>query len=245
MERSSASSRKSETKYILLVDNKNSDVFTCSMLLQRFDYRVCTSNTVRQALEMISVAVPCLIIADIHLPGMSGLDLLSLLKLDPRTSEIPVIFLLQTPDGMNEHRCLEAGAYACINKPIEAEMLFKTVQAAVESHPRGNIRIPIKLMVSVNKKSLDIIEGECASVLSEHGMYVRTRSPYRKDEQLSVELNVNGRLIPADAVVLYCHRYNDGPFREPGMGLKFTRMEKRDREFIRDFIRNEITHGIV
>jgi len=233
------------TRYILLVDNKNSDLFTCSLLLQRFDYRVCTSNTAGQALEMVSVAVPSLIIADLLLPGMSGLDLFNLLKQDPRTAEVPVIFLSQADDPTAESRCHETGAFACIPKPIETEALFRIVQSAIESHPRVNIRIPTKLSVSVNKTPLDSIEGECASVLSEHGMYVRMRKPYQRDEQLDVELKINGRLIPAKATVLYCHRFDDGPFREPGMGLKFMKLAHGDREFIREFIRSEITRGIV
>lgn len=233
-----------DSRYILLVDSKNSDLFTCSMLLQRFEYRVCTSTTAGQALEMASVAVPSLVIADLALPGMSGLDLFSLLKQDPRTAAVPVIFLGERTDHTAEERCRDAGASACLAKPVEAESLFRAVQAAIESHPRVNIRIPTKLSVSVNNMPLDSIEGECASVLSEHGVYVRMRNPYQRNEQLAVELRINGRTIPAEATVLYSHRFDDGPFREPGMGLKFVNIAQNDREFIKEFIRGEITRGI-
>ncbi len=151
-----------------------------------------------------------------------------------------------TPEGDQaaQKRGLDAGAAFCIAKPIEAEELYRSVQAAIEATPRANIRIHTRLSVSLNGVPLDCIEGECAAVLSEHGMYVRMLKPLQRNEQLAIELNVNGRVIPAEAAVLYSHQFGDGPFTEPGMGLKFVRIAAEDRAFIRQFIREEVTRGI-
>jgi CheY-like chemotaxis protein len=232
------------SRYILLVDNKTNDVFYTSMLLQRFDYRVCSANSVRDALEMISVALPALVIADLSLPGMNGLDLLRLLKEDNRTAALPVIIFTPAGDLNAEGRCRDAGAAAVVSKPAKAENIYRAVQAAIEPVPRANIRIHARVPVKVNDIPLDCIEDECATVLSEHGMYIRMVKPYDRNEQVSIEMNLNGRGISIHASVLYSHRYGEGPFKEPGMGLKFIRIAAEDREFIRKFISDEVNRGI-
>jgi CheY-like chemotaxis protein len=213
------------------------------MLLQRFGYRVCTANTSAQALDMVSVAVPALIITDLYLPGMSGADLNNLLRQDPRTAAVPMIFLRPAGDETAERRCL-AAKVPSIPKPIQVEDLYRTVQESIEATPRSSIRIDTRLTVSVNSIPLDCIEGECVSVLSEHGMYVRMHEPFNRNEHLSVEMKINDRIIPVEATVLYSHRYGEGPFAEPGMGLKFLRISPGDHSFLREFIREEILKDI-
>ncbi len=232
-------------RYLLLVESKTTDLFSDSILLQRFDYRVCAVTSAGQAVELSSLALPTLVIADLHLPGMSGVDLIRLLRQDPRTAAVPVILLAPAGDGSAERRSRAAGAVACLAKPVQAEELYRTVQTAIEATPRSSIRIKTRLSVSVNNVPLDCVEGECASVLSEHGMYVRTLSPCPRDDRLTLELNINGRVVAADAAVLHSYGPGEGPFSGPGMGLKFLRMAPGDQEFIRQFIREEVFRGIM
>lgn len=245
MQDTAPAERNRKVRYILIVESKTTDLFYDSMLLQRFEYRVCTVNSAGQAIELASMALPALVIADLYLPGMSGVDLIRLLRQDPRTFSLPVILLTPSGDQSGERRCRAAGAIACLIKPVQAEELYRTVQAAIEATPRSSIRIRTKLSVSVNNVPLDCIEGECASILSEHGVYVRTLGPYPRDDRLALEMNINGRVVLADAVVLHSHRPGEGPFMEPGMGLKFIRIAPEDQEFIRQFIREEVSRGIV
>ena len=243
MNRTASYSTKYSRRYILVVDSKTTDLFTCAMLLQRFSYRVCTANTSVQALEMVSVAIPAIVIADLYLPVMSGIDLNSLLKQDPRTASIPIIILRPSDDEAAMRRCLSL-KITSLPKPIQIEDLYRTVQAAIETTPRSNIRIETRLTVSVNNVPFDCIDGECASVLSEHGMYIRTREPHGRNEHVAVQVNINGRVISAEATVLYSHRYGDGPFAEPGMGLKFLQMAPEDYTFIREFIRETVMREV-
>jgi CheY-like chemotaxis protein len=245
MQDTAPAERNRKVRYLLIVESKTTDLFYDSMLLQRFAYRVCTVNSAGQAIELASVALPALVIADLYLPGMSGVDLIRLLRQDPRTSSLPVILFTPAGDQSAERRCHAAGAVACLSKPVQAEELYRTVQAAIEATPRSSIRIPTRLSVSVNNVPLDCIEGECASVLSEHGMYVRTQSPHPRNDRLALEININGRVVFADAAVLHCHHPGEGPFTEPGMGLKFIRMEPEDQEFLRQFIREEVSRGLM
>lgn len=89
----SSGGTRHQARFVVLVDADAHLLFTLAMLLQRFNYHVCTAKTGEEALEMITVAVPSLVITALVLPGMSGLDLLNRLRQDPRTQSVPVIAL--------------------------------------------------------------------------------------------------------------------------------------------------------
>jgi CheY-like chemotaxis protein len=235
---------RQQSRFVMLVNSDVHLLFTLAMLLQRFNYHVCTAKTGEEALEMITVAVPSLVITELVLPGMSGLDLINRLRNDPRTQVVPVIAL--TGDGAPEvrMRSVRAGFAACLQRPVAAEELYRAVQQAVEPTPRSNIRIYTRLPVTVNGVALDCGGGECASVISEQGMYIRILAPSPVNTVIALRFTLNGRMIALEAVVLYRHRFGEGPFGEPGMGLKFLRISAEDEEHIRRFIRDEITQGI-
>ena len=241
-----ASSVSSDRKkrFLLIVDSDANHLFYVAMLLQRFEYKICTAKTAEEALDMTSVALPALIITDINLMGMSGLELARRIKTDPRTAAIPVVATALNRTPLMELQCDENGCAACIRKPIQAEELYRIVQAAIETTPRNNIRIFTRLPVTVNNVLLNCVEGECVSVLSEEGLYIRTLKPYPEKALVYIDLFINGYRVSAEAVVLYSHTFGEGPYKEPGMGLQFTQIMPQDRESIRNFIRDEITRGI-
>jgi CheY-like chemotaxis protein/Tfp pilus assembly protein PilZ len=229
---------------ILVVGNKAQELITVSLLLQRFDYVVVTANTAAQALERVSIAVPALIITDLTLPGMSGMDLLHLLKQERRTASIPVVYLVPMTDASSERRCLDLGAAGCISKPVRAEELYRTVQAAIEPWPRESIRIDTRLPVTVNNVPLDCSGDTCEIDLSEQGMFVPMQKPYPRNRRVTVKISINDRTISAEGAVIYCHTAGEGRTSEPGIGLKFVNIAPQDQEFIRKFIRDEVNSDI-
>jgi two-component system, cell cycle response regulator DivK len=226
-------------RLVMVVDSDPHQLAYHTMLLQRFEYRVCSAHDAEQAITIAVRESPSLVITEMDLPQISGLDLLRRLRQEPRTATIPVIAVTGNVDQLSKARCQRAGFTACLGKPIGAEDLYRTVQAAAEPTPRTSLRVHTRLPVIVNNVPLDCVEGECASVISEHGMYIRTLKPHPPKAQLTVQIALKGRTISADAVVLYSHRFGEGPFKEPGMGLKFSRIAPQDQEYIRLFIRSE------
>ncbi len=73
---------------------------------------------------------PDLIVCDIEMPHMSGLDLVAALRADPSLPKLPVIFLTSQEEGVS--RAKELGATAFITKPVMADDLFNAVRAALE-----------------------------------------------------------------------------------------------------------------
>ena len=101
------------------------------------------------------------------------------------------------------------------------------------------------LPVTVNNVALDNARGECATHISAQGLYIRTFKYHRLDEQVALQLTIDGRTVKADGKVLYTRRQDSAPFVEPGMAVKFTRIMAEDREFIRQFVHDAVTRGIV
>jgi len=232
---------------IVVVGNETPALLSLSLLLQRFAYDVVVANTATQALERISAVRPALVITDTVLAGMGGMDLFERLREDKRTSSIPVIFMVSPGDAATESRCLDMGAAGCVTKPVQAEELYQTVQQVIEPRPRANIRIDALLPVTVNNMPLDCPRGACEVDLSERGMYVTTQKPFPANRRISMKIGIKDRTISAEGTVLYSNlavAAGPGMHREPGMGLKFVSIAPQDREFIRTFIRDEVTRDI-
>lgn len=233
-----------KSRFLLVVDSDANNLYYTSMLLQRFNYQIKAVATAAEALVLAEVAAPSLIITALGLRDMHGLDLIRRLKQDPGIAGVPFIALLRQGNLIQERRCFELGATDCLGQPVSPDLLFRAVQAAVETTPRAYIRIRTQLPVTVNNLQIDRPGGACVSVLSERGMFLRTTSMAAVNTRLSFELALNDVFITAEAVVLYSYPTGGGPYHEPGMGLEFVWIAPRDRELIRQFIRNEVTRGI-
>jgi twitching motility two-component system response regulator PilH len=231
-------------RQVLIVGNKAQELLFLSLTLQRFHYTTVMAHTAAQALERINVSSPALILCDLVLPGMNGIDLFHLLRQDRRTASIPLVFMIPMSDAAAERRCMDIGAAACITKPVLAEGLYQTVQAVIEPRPRTNIRIEIRLPVSVDNVPLPCAAGACDVDLSEQGMYVPMDRPLPKHKRVSVAFPIRNRVISAEGSVLYCCPAHGQSRREPGVGLKFTRIDPQDQEFIKAFIREEVTRNV-
>jgi CheY-like chemotaxis protein len=233
-----------KNRFLLVVDSDANNLIYTSMLLKRFDYQTCTAKTAREALEMTKVAVPSLIITALDLKDMHGLDLIQHVKNNIPTAEVPFIALRKPGAPMKGQRGAEVPAVECLYQPVSAELLYRAVQAAVETKPRSHIRIRTLQPVKVDDLQFTDLEGVCITELSERGMFLRTKSPAAVNTRLSVQIYLYGQIIGVEAVVIYSDGTGAGPYRYPGMGLQFIRIAPQDQELIRRFIHGEVLRGI-
>lgn len=87
---------------------------------------ICTCHLICSGLEAYASAVelqPDLIILDVVLPGMNGYDICQLLKDDPVTASIPIVFLTSRRDFHDERMGLRLGAVDYLNKPVSPDLL--------------------------------------------------------------------------------------------------------------------------
>lgn len=237
MEGTAVSGRKNW--YFLVVDNDVDDRFLISMVLQRFGYNICTASTASDAVEFMHVAPPAAIIADAGI----GAGLVSSLKKDLRFSDTQVIFLAKARDLDLELKARRGEIAACLAKPLDVELFYQTIQAVIEKTPRKNIRIGTSLEATIGIVA-DGIKG-CVTVLSEFGMFVRTKEPQDVNERVPIRVELKGRTMELEAVVLYSYSLEASPFKEPGMGMKFVKISPEDQALIKSYILEAVRGGIV
>jgi len=232
------------SKYVLVVGSDATGLVFTSLLLQRFDYHICNANTAREALEMANAVVPALIITDLKPAGMTASQMIEVLRKNPLTAAVPVIFKLDQLTPEIEKKCREAGAAACVRKPVEPEELYRVVQSVIEPVPREHIRITTRMSLVMNNEPRACVTGECVTMLSSRGMYVRTRNPYPVKTKFPIRITLDNRNIAAEAKVIYSHTEFEGPFGEPGMGLYFSNIRPEDQERLQQYINDEVTSGL-
>ena len=79
---------------------------------------------------------PALVLCDINMPHLNGLDLLSLMQSDQRTASIPVVFISGRNDSETVIRAVELGAADFLAKPVTRELLLQTVEACLRKGGR-------------------------------------------------------------------------------------------------------------
>jgi len=236
-----------ESRNLLLVDNSATTLFYWGMLLKRLEYKVVSKRSAEAALEVMESAMPAVVLTDIPLSGcIDGVALLRTIKEEPRYRDIPVVMLTSDGDSALKEVCMRLGCSAWFNKDVEPDMLYRKLQALVESTPRQHIRLSTSVKVTVGDGTAmgGSVRTEYASAISEGGLYVRTQYPQPQNALTPVRILLDGGEVRTKAVVLYSYSKNEGPYQEPGMGLKFVEISDEGRRLIRRFIKEQLTRDI-
>ncbi|MDP2921015.1 MAG: response regulator [Candidatus Omnitrophota bacterium] len=115
-------------KKILLVDDEE-DIIKMNMLrLSESNYHVISASDGKDGIEKAEKETPDLILLDVVMPGMDGLETLTRLKSNPRTSHIPVIMLSGVGQKTALDKALSSGAIDFIDKPFNGEMLMEAIK---------------------------------------------------------------------------------------------------------------------
>ncbi len=112
---------------ILAVDDVALNLLLVKKILQRYNFRIRTADSGVKALEEVAAEKPDLILLDILMPGIDGFEVLSRLKADWNTKDIPVIILSALNSNKDIVRAYEMGAKDYITKPIIMEKLINSV----------------------------------------------------------------------------------------------------------------------
>ena len=234
-----------EIRSVLLVDGSASVLFYVGMLLKRLEYRVATAQSAEDALRSMEGSLPSIVVADTILPGMSGTDLLRRIKNSPKMKSVPVVILTSRSDAGLKEECERLGCSGFLCKPVEPDALYRRLQAVSESIPRANIRIATSLKVVLRAAAPGGVERtECATEISEGGLFIRTPDPLPKDATLLVRVALPHREVSAKAVVRYSYAATAGSSKQPGMGMKFVEISDADRREIGDFIKEKLVGDI-
>jgi putative two-component system response regulator len=116
---------------VLAVDDDPAVLRIVESLLTRHDYKVKTAASGEDALRMLQTLTPSVLILDVLMEGISGYDVCTVVKRDPRLQDVPVIFLTSKGTPKDYKMGHDLGAVIYMVKPLKPEKLLNVVQMLV------------------------------------------------------------------------------------------------------------------
>lgn len=119
-------------RIVLQIEDNPANAEVVRLLLERrSDLKLRTATDGRQGIEMACLLQPDVILLDMRLPGMSGLEVMPILRMNPATAHIPVIALSSNAYPNEITKCLDAGVFRYLTKPYKIDNLMATIDAAL------------------------------------------------------------------------------------------------------------------
>jgi CheY-like chemotaxis protein len=122
---------------ILIVDDTPVNLKLTRILLANEGYRVRTAASAEEALDLLRSYHPDLVLADIQLPGMDGLEMTRKIKSAAHTKDITVVALTAFAMKGDEQKAMEAGCDGYIIKPIDTRTLGETIRKYLDARPKA------------------------------------------------------------------------------------------------------------
>jgi two-component system, OmpR family, alkaline phosphatase synthesis response regulator PhoP len=122
---------------ILVVDDEQDLLDLIEYNLKKEGFGVLTSDSGEKGIEVARRQKPDLILLDIMMPGMDGIEVCRLIKSDPATQAIPVVFLTARGDEKSEITGLDLGADDYLFKPISTSKLLSRIKAILRRSQSG------------------------------------------------------------------------------------------------------------
>lgn len=113
---------------ILLAEDNESSILTTSDYLEALGYRVIVARNGLEALEWCREQPPALILMDIQMPKMDGLEAIRQIRSDVQLRHIPIIALTALAMKGDRERCIEAGAHEYLSKPVRLRELVQLIE---------------------------------------------------------------------------------------------------------------------
>jgi YesN/AraC family two-component response regulator len=160
-----------EEKTILLVDDDEEMVRYLFHLLSP-SYHVISTNTPREAIDLVKRHLPDIIISDVMMPGMTGVDFCDIIKKDSSLSHIPVVLLTGSSSTEVKLKGVECGAEDYISKPFDKDLLLARVKTILKS--RTNLQKYFYGEVTLQQNTLKVSEEDkhfldsCIAVVEKH-----------------------------------------------------------------------------
>ncbi|MBI3887137.1 MAG: PAS domain S-box protein [Opitutae bacterium] len=122
-----------EPRTLLYVEDNPANMELVAQLIARCpDLKLLTAVTGALGLELARKAQPTIILLDLNLPGISGLEVLKILRNDPATAHIPVVALSANAMPSDIEKGMQAGFYRYLTKPIKVKDFMDTLNTALE-----------------------------------------------------------------------------------------------------------------
>ena len=117
---------------VLIVEDNDKNMKLARDVLQNKGYKTLEAVTGEEGVKLAKEKIPDLVLMDIQLPGINGIDALKQLRADPKTARIPVIALTASVTPTDRSQITAAGFDAFVGKPINLKEFVETVRRLVD-----------------------------------------------------------------------------------------------------------------
>ena len=143
---------------VLVVDDNGSNRELLSRRLQRQGHTVLLAEDGARALDLVEQEAIDLVLLDLIMPGVSGYDVLTRLKRDPRFREIPIIMISALSELDSIVRCIEAGADDYLTKPFDPTLLRARIGSSLDKkHMRDREREMVEALRIEKERSEQLL----------------------------------------------------------------------------------------
>lgn len=118
---------------VLIVEDNDKNMKLARDVLQAKGYATLEAVTGEEGVRLAKEKMPDLVLMDIQLPGISGIEAFRRLRADPRTARIPVVALTASVTPSDRTQITQAGFSAFLGKPINLKEFLETVRRLVEA----------------------------------------------------------------------------------------------------------------
>ena len=122
------------TKKILIVEDEDTILELCSIIFVLENFKVLCARDGEEALKIMKKDDPDIILLDIQIPKLNGIELCRLIKSDPVMSHTKVLMLSGVFQDSDYQEALRAGADAYINKPFVSKVLVNKVAELLDTN---------------------------------------------------------------------------------------------------------------
>lgn len=147
---------------IFVVDDVLSTVYSICLFLEFHEYRIVQFSSGPAMLEAIQEQIPDLILLDIMMPDMDGFEVCERLKADPRTRDIPVIFITVKSDQEDKLKGFDVGGVDYITKPFDTKEVLARVKAHLTIRKQ---QLQVEALNASRNKFFSIISHDLRNLL--------------------------------------------------------------------------------
>lgn len=154
-------------KVVLVVDDLFENLLILKKMLEKCGYTPITASSAKDALDMIKMKMPELILLDVYMPEMDGFELCEILKNDVNTKDIPIVFISAGMSNEDKVKGFNLGAVDFINKPFALEEVSLRVNNHVQMYEMR------KGMEGYNKKLNKMVKEHVMRIKEEQKNTIR------------------------------------------------------------------------
>lgn len=235
-------------KRVLLADDSKTFVMYAAMLLKRMGFDIIPAENGFEAIKLIKMTEPDIILLDINMPVMDGIAALRHIKTDEFTSKMPVVMISVDSRSETIEKCKELGSAGFLTKPLKINRLHEILQDCIflpMGIKRRYLRIPLNKKVSLTCNG--VLDELYTESLSEGGVYIIKNDPFPVGSQVELTLPLGSKKnISLKGAVIYTKGLFGSEFRiPPGMAIEFRDISNDNSSALRSYLKHQIAEDIL